>query len=428
MIDVYVLDKDLNVAGVIDSYKSMIWANRYNDIGDCELYLDASSEDIELLKMGYYLMRKDDDMICQIRRIDIETSEINGNYLAVYGVDVKAMLDQRIIWFTEQCEGNLESFIRKIVNEGCSSSGARGFRRQDGTQLIILGNPANFTVAYSEQVSYKNIGEKIREYCKRFNWGYRFTMVNRQFVFGLYAGKNLANKVVFSNDFENLSATKYTDDKMNMGNVGIIAGSGEGFERVRSQYGNASSVDRFEIYVDAKDISQQISYEQLLEAYPLIESGGTGYLSGTDYMVTTLNVLLVDDTQLAWLVDVYPLGRIVYIDRNRYFQIQNVKIATLDTEEPENNSPVILEEVVYTVFLLNRGAEKIAEYGEVVSFEGSVVPDITFVYKDDYSLGDIVSVRNEFDISANARIVEVVEVLDDTGYRVEPKFQYVEVV
>ena len=39
MIDVFVLDGDLKIIGIIDAYKSLIWAKRYRETGDCELYI-----------------------------------------------------------------------------------------------------------------------------------------------------------------------------------------------------------------------------------------------------------------------------------------------------------------------------------------------------------------------------------------------------
>jgi len=45
-----------------------------------------------------------------------------------------------------------------------------------------------------------------------------------------------------------------------------------------------------------------------------------------------------------------------------------------------------------------------------------------YTYKKDYFLGDIVTVKNEYGISANPRILEVIISEDDTGYYVLPKF------
>ena len=40
-------------------------------------------------------------------------------------------------------------------------------------------------------------------------------------------------------------------------------------------------------------------------------------------------------------------------------------------------------------------------------------------------MGDLVSVENEYGISMKARIVEVIEVNDENGYSIEPKFEYI---
>jgi hypothetical protein len=76
-------------------------------------------------------------------------------------------------------------------------------------------------------------------------------------------------------------------------------------------------------------------------------------------------------------------------------------------------------------YLLERGYENLAEFGYVTSFEGTIEPNTTFAYKVDYDLGDLVTVENEYGISASVRISEVVEVWDDNGYSVEPKFEYI---
>lgn len=432
MIDVLVLDKNLNVAGIVDSYKSLIWANRYNDIGDCELYLDASMEYIDLLRDGYYLYRKDDEMICQIRKIEIDTSEINGNFLIVSGVDAKAFFDMRIVWEMATCNGKVEDFIRSMIEKSCTrpSNTARTMRKENGVALFHLGAKAGFTEVTNEQVSYKNVGEKIREYCKSYKWGYKVTLDqdSKSLYFYLYKGRDLSDNVIFSDQFENLSSTKYVDDKSNMGNVALVGGSGEGADRLKETYGVASSLERFEKFIDAKDIAKVITWEELTNAYPLIADGGEGYLDGLNYKMRTIDIQVFTAAQLSWLQTNYSGGTLVTVDGQQYWRVSDIRIAAVASSTPDNSTQCTLLTVIYKMYLLQRGYEKMADYGEMVAFEGSVIPDVTFVYKEDYTLGDIVRVKNEFGITASARIVEVVEVMDDTGYSVQPKFEYTEVL
>lgn len=433
MGELYVLDKNLETVGIVDTYTSLIWVNRYNEVGDCEVYVEATPEVIALLQEDYYLLREDDDMICQIKRIELDTSAENGNYLIVSGYDVKRFLDQRIIWGTMTCDGNVETFIRQMIEKslGDPDIAERQLQTEGGNRLLYNGSAAGFAEVTTEQMSYRNVGEKVREFCEQYKWGYKVTLENGAFYFRLYKGADRSATVIFSDDFENLDTTTYTKDCTNLGNVALVAGEGEGAERARSVSGEASGINRYEIFVDAKDISKTITWEELTEMYPPTAAGGQGYISGTaetgyTYDMGYVNIQIVDAAQLAQLQADYPTGQIVTIGGNDYYRISDVTIADLQTDAPQDGDPVILRDLIYSVYLLTKGYEDLAEFGTVVTFNGTVEPDVTFAYKRDYFLGDLVTVRNSFGITAAARIVEVTEVHDDNGYTIEPKFEYLE--
>lgn len=426
-MDIYVLNNNLIPIGIVDTYKSLIWAKRYRDIGDCELYLPASSDNIALLSTAKYLARRDDDMVCRIKKIEIDTDATDGNYLIISGYDVKDLLNQRIIWDTSSCKGNVEDFIRSQIQIAGTNAGKRQFKKGDGTQLLYLAQKAGFTDRIDEQVSYKNLGEKIREYCEKFGWGYRVFLNSFSLSFQLYKGADLSGSVIFSNEFENLSTTKYVKDSTKIENVALTAGEGEGAKRVKVEYGTAEGTERYEFFVDAKDIQQTITYKSLTEDYPLVQDGGQGYLSGSVYMVHRLDVQIVDDDHLAALRTKYPNGQVITIDNQRYYRLTDIAIADLESTPPSEYTAVKWRDIIYTVFLLNRSAEKAKSKAATESFEGTIAPNVTFVYKSDYSLGDIVTVKNEFGITARARIIEIVEVDNDSGYTIQPKFEYKEV-
>lgn len=434
MKDIYVLDKNLEYVGIVDTYKSLIWSSRYKELGDCELYVEANQKMISLLQKDYYLIRSDDEMVCQIKKIELDTNSETGDFLIVTGRDVKGYLDQRIVWSTMTCDGNLESFILEMVANTLISPALTGRKllKENGTQLLYLATPSGFTEATTEQVSYKNVGEKVREYCNSYGWGYKVFMANQVLNFKLYKGTDRSNSVVFSDDYENLATTKYVVNNTNLGNVALVAGEGEGSERSRNVSGYAEGTDRYEIYVDAKDISKTITWADLTALYPTTDQGGQGYIdhNGVNYVykLNYLNVEIVDSDQLAQLKINYPSGQEITIDGNLYYQVYNVIIANLPSNTPEDTDNVELWAIIYEVYLLTRGYEKLAEYGTVTSFEGTIQPNVTFEYKTDYFLGDIVKIQNQYGISVNARITEVVEVNDDNGYRIEPKFEYLEVI
>ena len=424
-MDVYILNADLELVGIADAYKSLIWAKRYNTVGDCELYVPATEENLALCKKGFYIMRTDDDMICQIKKIEIDTDAENGNYIVATGYDAKRLLDQRIVWGTMTANGNAETFARNMV-DGALGSAAEADRQltdSGGNRIFGLGASAGLTDRLSEQVSYKNVGEKIREYCLKFGWGYRVKLSGGILAFELYKGADRSAAVIFSSDYENLAATTYIEDESNMGNIALIVGEGQGSERFRCVAGEVSGAERYEIYADARDISKSITYEELKKLYPLsgasIVSSGGGYA----YQVDSLDVPILDDGQLNWLEENYPDGSVVTVGGADYYRIADLIVAALPSGAPEDTDSVTLEDVIYMTYLLEGGYEKMAEFGYVTSFAGIIEPNTTFAYKIDYNLGDIVTVRNALGIGAAVRIAEVIEVWDDSGYKVEPKFE-----
>ena len=142
--------------------------------------------------------------------------------------------------------------------------------------------------------------------------------------------------------------------------------------------------------------------------------------------MNAIDIAIVDNNQLIELREKYPQGEEIQKDGNKYYQICNAIIAELPNNNPQDTDSIILDDIIYSSYLLNRGYEKIAEHGVTESFEGEIEPTTTFEYKRDYFLGDIVMVRNEYDIEKKVRITEIIEAKDETGYKIEPKFEYME--
>lgn len=418
-MEIYVYDDSLQMVGVIDAFQSVIWAKRYREVGDCEIYLEATVNNIDMLRMGYFLARLDDDMVCRIVRIELSTNAESGNYLTVKGRDIKSILDQRIIWGTATCSGNVEDFLRARVRAALISASDTKRRISN----VVLGAAAGFTETVSLQVSYANLGQQIRDICAQYGWGYRMILNSSdQFEFQLYAGEDRSDEVAFSDEYENLSSTSYTNSRENMNNVALVGGQGEGSKRIRATLGTAEGISRYEEFVDAKDLSPDIRYAELQAAYP----GGTVVESGDAavYRMATLDIQIIDDTHLAWLQSNYT-GTVVTVSGVRYFRMTNVVIADLPSTAPAADDTATLRELIYHSHLLGKGTEKLAGNGETETFEGAIIPDVTFMYKEDYFLGDIVYVENSYGIGANARITAVIEAQDENGVHTEPSFEYI---
>lgn len=88
-------------------------------------------------------------------------------------------------------------------------------------------------------------------------------------------------------------------------------------------------------------------------------------------------------------------------------------------------SPNDISSSQYITNLQSRGNENLAENQETVTFEGEVEAKNSFIYKEDYYLGDIVQIENEYGLSGTTRITEVVTSIDDNGTSIYPTFEMI---
>lgn len=444
MGEVYVLNSLLETIAIIDNYKSLIWANRFNAVGDCELYLPATTENLQYLQRNNYLWRPDDDMICIIRYIELTTNPEEGNYLVVKGYDVKSFLDQRIIWktyFANGTPGNAENFIRGMVidslgydiynlDRGISCHHTGTGKDDDYIRFIFKLSPnlAGINKTISGQISYKNLGETVRSYCHEYDCGYKVymdkdTWNRNNFYFTLQKGADRSGTVIFSEEFENLSVSKYVEDATGVITFAMVGGTGEGPKRFKAEAGGGKSVDRHEIFVDAKDTSRQVQWGEISAEYP----GGywIQYKGFYIYVLPEFFIPVISASHLATLERYYPGGDVFNIGGTDFYRLLDAELAHSITNTPKDTDEVTMEDVLYNVVLLQQGFEYLAGHAVATSFDGTIAPNVTFFYKRDYFLGDKVLIQNEFGISAKATITEVVEVNDDNGYSVQPKYEYV---
>ena len=378
MEDLYFFDKELNRIHIIDTYLSVIWANRYNAVGDCELVISASIENLNKLKESKYLERSDDDMVCEINKIELKTDEEHGDKLIITGIDVKNILYQRIVEKQTNFNGLVEEYIRTLVEDAIINP-TNPDRKIDN---FILGDKAGFTETIKQQVTYANVGEKVEDLCKQLGWGFKITINNKKFVFSLFKGEDKTEYVMFSPEYDNISSTDYIKDNTDIKNVALVAGEGVGINRMVTIIGSGKGIDRHEMYIDEKNTSSLIEYDELTHRY--------------------------------------PHGKQVTIEDVIYYQVDGVNIATITKDTEGEITEVKLCKDIYIESLKNIGAEKLAIHKSVTSFKGNVIAGMNYTYKID------VSVMNEYGISINARISEILENQEDNGYILEPTFEYFE--
>lgn len=258
---IYILDKNLKRIGLIDNYVSLIWTTRYYLCGDFELYLPVTSDFFEMLQIGYYLQTTESDYTMIIESIDIKTDAENGNYLTVSGRSVESLLDRRIV-FPRAGVSNMtiEATAAYLIHYNFVSPTVDDRKIPE---IGIFDTAKNFPEKITSQYFGDNVYETITQLCQTYGYGFRMLLKNGKFTFEMYDGLNRTRSqkenapAVFSSEFENLVNTEYAYDIKESKNVALVAGQGEGTLRKTTCAGTGTGLERREIFVDARDLSNE---------------------------------------------------------------------------------------------------------------------------------------------------------------------------
>lgn len=370
MIDVVeIKDESRTTIGIIDTAKSIIWHSVYFGVGDFEIYIPANPLNVELLKIGNYVTRPNNDEVGIIEMINLEYSIQDGYMITASGRFAKSLLDRRIIYKLDGItniptilRGKVEVAIRQIVLDNainCSFDSRRnipilGLAALKGLTPTIVDANGN---AAQKQVSYQNLMEYTDEVLQEYGMSAKviFNNSNKKLLYSVYQGSDRSagntsgnEQIVFSVDYDNLNSSAYLYDEKMLRNAALIGGEGEGLQRFYTLLtASKSGLQLREMFVDASDINR------------------------TD----------------------------------------------AETEQQYTNAE-------YRALLNQEGQRELKETIVQETFNGEVnVRFGMYQYGRDFSLGDIVTIQDNYiQKYINTRITEVTEVQDENGYNIDVVF------
>lgn len=374
MIDyVEIRNAETELIGIIDTAKSVIWRSVYYGVGDFEIYVQATQNTRELLSVGNYVTRTDNNEIGIIEKVEIKSDKFDGLMITASGRFAKSILDRRLIYNLSGTSntatilrGNVEAQVRKIVEENAISC---AFDSRRNIPLLELGALANIQLvivdengnAAQKQVSYGNLLEYSDAVLQEYELSARVTLdaERKKLQYSVFSGEDRSEEneignepVIFSEGYDNLKDSAYSLDKTSCKNAALVGGEGEGTARFYALLSGAETgLARREVWVDASSISKKYK----------------------------------------------------------------------DTGGAEQTYP----DDVYSGFLIEKGRQSLSALKPVEAFGGSL--DVTsgnFVFNRDFFLGDVVTVESErIGIYKRVRIISVTEVQDENGYTVSVDYQ-----
>lgn len=402
-MQIYVLDTNYEILSYIDITESTLWNKKYNDLGESEIYIPCDMEMLSILRKGHYLFRFDDDMLCKIKKVEIETDVENGDYIIATAKDMSEILAGRIVRWNTTFSGKVVHFIKKLIEDNVINP--KDDKKQSHTVRRIPnfvfdmteGEMEQFTDTINVTANADDLLQRIITTCKAFNYGFRTSLDidTKTLKFRLFKGVNRTipttdDYVEFSPAYGNIISSKYETDDSNYKNVAYVGykSADKDDEKiyllsVHNEAVEPSGENRREIYVDGTNTSRDITYEELAQMFPNVRKSG-----------------------------------------NVYYNSQNISVATSEGEGEDEK--ITITDYTYLLLIRTIGYDTLENKKRTESFSGEVDMINSYRYKIDYDIGDIVKVINEYGIEANAQVFEIMESEDnDNGYVAEPSFQYV---
>ena len=370
-----VLDKNYDGITMIDTFTSAIWTVRYDEAGDFEIYTPVRLDYIQAMQIGNYLWNRDSDRLMVIETVEIETDAEEGPQLIVTGRSLESILDRRIVTSSQNFSGNLQSVLFAIIQNEVISSG--GTRRIPGFSLKTSSDSRITSISISElSIRGENVYDVVCSLCQANKVGWRILPKGAGgFEFELYVGvdrsyaQSVNPYVTFSPSFENLLNSNYIKSFKSYKNSIYAVGTYQKEVILQNKYKD----DNGEWVVE-----EQTTYEEA-------------------EVVTWQYSETATPSGLA--------RREMFIDNG-------------GVNDGEQGG----EYAIWNAINKEKAIAELGEHQTTTAFEGELEATRQYIYREDFNIGDIVQVENEFGITGTVYISEIVFSQDANGITITPTF------
>ena len=327
--DIYVYDRNIELIGIIDFFKSLRWRRKYYEAGEFELHIPLNSQTEKYLKKDNLIIRDDAIEVGIIESFTINDAGDDGVEVIIYGRFLSSILDRRIIKSKINFSGKILLVERKILNEMTPFS----------KLLISEATLDSDSVVF--QVSYKKVYEYLVTLAKISSIAHRISVdiPNKKMIYENYQGldrtetQSINPRYEFSEDKSNIDVADYTYSAKTEKNYVLVGGQGEDKNRIMVEVtsGNNKDFDLRETFVDAKSENQgDLTLAQYKET--LKTKGSEKLVESTETLEVTV---YADDYKKLW-----DLGDIVNIKKESWGIVMKQRITEIE-ETIENNNQKI---------------------------------------------------------------------------------------
>lgn len=347
-MDITILDTEFQIIGILDSYSSLIWTDRFYTPGDFELTMILDEYWLSLLQKNNYLQCPASDRTMIIEKLNITTDVESGAMLLVSGRSLESVLSRRIVWGQRMLNGNFQDemgllFSDTIINPTDPDRKISNFIFEASTDPEII----NLTI--DAQYNGETLLDVVQRNCEDRKIGYRIVVdPSNQLIFSWVVGIDRSYDqtsvafVIFSPKFDNLLTSSYVESISTYKNVVLVGGEGEGSARVYTTVGSGQGLNRREQFINASDISSDVGNHKVLtpaEYQAVLQQRGVESLASKDYADVQLFDGTIETTNSYRYGEDFYMGDIVQF-QNEYGHEGQVRIVELIISIDESGTEI----------------------------------------------------------------------------------------
>lgn len=259
-MQIYVLDRDINIIDVFSTYESILWTEKVHEPGKFKAVFIFSEKRNKVLQRRNLIYKTDEEQPGIITGKYLKLNKYGEQTIVVEGYLASRYLRQRIIWGKMIMKGTPEQVMREMVDKQVINP-VDSDRKMP---LIELGEFHGLNMEEIEkQISYDNLQEALTNMAKTYELGYRLKLdyARKKFVFNVYQGVKRTigteKPCIFIRKYGNVFTQEYSEDDSNYKNVCLVGGPEGDDERVLTTVGGGTGSDRYEMFYNASGYSEK---------------------------------------------------------------------------------------------------------------------------------------------------------------------------
>jgi hypothetical protein len=445
-MELYVLDSLLRRTAVVDSFESVVWTERFNDVGDLTLNIHSTLGNRNLLSPGTLLAMNRSKRVMQIETVEDKIAQDGSQVLIVTGSSLEIIMDDRV---ARDSVVNGTTVDPKWVITDLPARVARtifynimivGFLDQyDVMPFYAVGNsyPLDTIPEPSDEITVsldpQTVLSALKLVCSTYDIGFRITRNgdSSQLFFNVYSGNDRTTgqttfpAVVFAPVLDNLLGSSYLTSVKQYKNMAYVFCPDAGIK----VYGpgidpTVAGFSRHVLMVNATDIKfpdRTTAGSGGVPAYTVSAAQQASVKVAQTLTTTTQlqNESLGKISSMKRLLpqDIVNINTVVALVGSTLTSTQKTDITTARDASIAYNPT---EDAAINALLTARGLQELQKHNNITAFDGEIPQVGSYKYDFDYFLGDVVEVRNQDGVVNNVKVTEQIFSQDASGEKSYP--------